>query len=52
MKDKTTDPPLQDNYEEVEMDIDSEPGSPGNRGGESKLISIYTVLLRIHFSLV
>ena len=29
-KDKvSSDAPLQDNYEEVEMDIDSDPGSPG-----------------------
>ena len=34
VKDKTTPvAPLQDNYEEVEMDIDSDPGSPGNYQG-------------------
>ena len=31
VREKTTEQPLQDNYEEVEMDIDSEPDSPGEQ---------------------
>ena len=31
LREKTTEQPLQDNYEEVEMDIDSEPDSPGEQ---------------------